>query len=101
MTRREALALGVLAMRTGRGQNVGMGSRGVRPVARGKPSGLPFHAHFVNVASSAGLRAPVIYVDAATNDYILESMGCGVAFLDYDNDGWQNLVLLTGRRWRN
>jgi hypothetical protein len=25
-------------------------------------------------------------------------MGCGAAFLDYDNDGWQDIVLLTGRR---
>jgi hypothetical protein len=101
MTRREALALGALAMRTGRAQNVGMGSRNVRPVPRGKPSGLPFHAHFVNVAQSAGLRAPVIYGEAGADDYILDSMGCGVAFLDYDNDGWQDIVLLTGRRWQN
>ena len=25
-------------------------------------------------------------------------MGCGAAFIDYDNDGWIDLVLLTGRR---
>jgi hypothetical protein len=78
-----------------------MGSRGVRPAPRGKFSGLPFHAHFVNVARSAGLSEPVVYGDIQTNDYILESMGCGVAFMDYDNDGWQDIVLLTGRRWRN
>ncbi|HLK68739.1 MAG TPA: CRTAC1 family protein [Bryobacteraceae bacterium] len=101
MTRRELLAMGALAARLGLAQNAGMGSRGVRPTPRGKPSGLPFHAHFVNVAHSAGLRAPIIYGDVATNDYILESMGCGVAFVDYDNDGWQDIVLLTGRRWKN
>ena len=101
MTRRELLALGALALPAGRGQNLGMGSRNVRPVPRGKPSGLPFDAHFVDVASPAGLHAPVIYGDLSTNDYILESMGCGVAFVDYDNDGWQDIVLLTGRRWRN
>lgn len=103
MTRREALSLGgAFALgAAGRAQNIGMGARGVRPVARGKPSGLPFHAHFVNVAESAGLRSPVIYGGVATNDYILESMGCGVAFLDYDNDGWQDIILLTGRRWQN
>jgi len=99
MTRREALALAALALPTGRAQNVGMGSRGVRPAPRGKPSGLPFHAHFVNVAKSAGLRAPIVYGGVKSNDYILESMGCGVAFLDYDNDGWQDILLLTGRRW--
>jgi enediyne biosynthesis protein E4 len=101
MTRRQALALGAWAIGGGRAQNAGMGSRNVRPTPRGKPSGLPFHAHFVNVAQAAGLRAPVIYGDVSTNDYILDSMGCGVAFLDYDNDGWQDIVLLTGRRWQN
>jgi hypothetical protein len=43
----------------------------------------------------------VIYGDAGHNDYILDSMGCGVAFLDYDNDGWQDIVVLTGRRWQS
>ena len=66
--------------------------------ARGKPSGLPFHAQFANVAAAAGLRAPVIYGDEGKADYILESMGCGAAFLDYDNDGWLDIVMLTGRR---
>lgn len=101
MTRREALALGALAVGAGRAQNAGMGSRLVRPAPRGKPSGLPFDAHFVNVARAAGLRAPVIYGGAGSNDYILDSMGCGAAFVDYDNDGWQDIVLLTGRRWQN
>ena len=104
MTRREALALPLVALagnsRTARAQNLGMGSRGVKAAPRGKPSGLPFHARFVNVAAAAGLHAPVIYGDVAFNDYILDSMGCGVAFLDYDNDGWLDIVLLTGRRWK-
>src|SRR5512140_3595133 len=104
MTRRQALALPLAAIAAGapevRAQNRGMASRGVTPTLRGKPSGLPFHAHFVNVARAAGLRSPVIYGDAATHDYILDSMGCGVAFLDYDNDGWQDVVVLTGRRWQ-
>ena len=95
------LALGALAVGRGHAQNVGMGSRHVAAAARGKSSGLPFGASFVNVAAAAGLRAPVIYGDLTTNDYILESMGCGVAFVDYDNDGWQDIVVLTGRRWQN
>jgi enediyne biosynthesis protein E4 len=103
MTRRQALALPLAALvaegQAG-AQNGGMASRGVSPALRDKPSGLPFHAHFVNVAHAAGLRAPVIYGDIAYHDYILDSMGCGVAFLDYDNDGWQDIVVLTGRRWQ-
>jgi hypothetical protein len=73
-----------------------MASRGVKPQPRGKPSGLPFHARFTDVAASAGLRAPVIYGPSDRMDYILESMGCGVAFLDYDNDGWLDIFLLSG-----
>src|SRR5260370_42474003 len=103
MTRRQALALPFQALvltggRASAQKLGGMVSRGVTSVRRGKPSGLPFHAHFTNVAQKAGLRAPVIYGDVAHNDYILDSMGCGVAFVDYDNDGWQDIVVLTGRR---
>jgi hypothetical protein len=98
MTRRTALALTIASARAAGQKLGGMVSRGVTAVPRGKPSGLPFHAQFVNIAQQAGLRAPVIYGDLAHNDYILDSMGCGAAFLDYDNDGWLDIVLLTGRR---
>src|SRR3569833_87485 len=76
----------------------GMASRGVRPQPRGKPSGLPFHARFTDVAAHAGLRDPVIYGPQDRMDFILESMGCGVAFIDFDNDGWLDIFLLSGTR---
>ncbi len=79
-------------------QATGMASRGIKPQPRGKPSGLPFHAHFTDIASSAGLREPIVYGPTDRMDYILESMGCGVAFLDYDNDGWLDIFLLSGTR---
>ena len=28
-----------------------------------------------------------------------ETMGAGCAFLDYDNDGWQDILLINGQRW--
>ncbi len=31
-------------------------------------------------------------------DYIIESMGCGIAFLDYDNDGWLDIFVLSATR---
>ena len=100
LNRREFLAVLAAASAGGiaRAQEAGMASRGVKPQPRGKPSGLPFHAHFTDVAARAGLRAPIIYGPPDRMDYILESMGCGVAFLDYDNDGWLDIFLLSGTR---
>jgi hypothetical protein len=76
----------------------GSASRGVRPAPRGKPSGLPFHAKFTDVAEQAGLRLPVIYGEVGRDEYILETIGCGAAFFDYDNDGWIDIFLLSGAR---
>jgi hypothetical protein len=50
-------------------------SRGVRPVPRGKPSGLPYYGKFVNVAQQAGLRQTIHYGRAERKEYILESVG--------------------------
>lgn len=81
-----------------RARGQGVSTRAVAPSPRGKPSGLPFHARFTDVAAEAGLRAPVIYGGADYKKYILETVGCGCAFLDYDNDGWLDIFLLCGTR---
>ncbi len=79
----------------------GMATRTVKAMPRGKPSGLPFNARFTDVAAAAGLGAPTIYGGIDRKDYILETMGCGCAFLDYDNDGWVDILVLCGRRMEN
>jgi hypothetical protein len=76
----------------------GVSTRGVKPQPRGKPSGLPFNAHFVDVAAQAGLHAPLIYGAPNHKTYILETVGCGCALFDYDNDGWLDIFLLSGSR---
>ncbi|HXW56979.1 MAG TPA: CRTAC1 family protein [Candidatus Cybelea sp.] len=76
----------------------GVASRNVQAQRKLPPSGRPFHAQFVDVAHSAGLVAPVIYGPPDHNDYILETTGCGCAFVDYDNDGWMDIFLLSGTR---
>jgi hypothetical protein len=60
---------------------------------------LPFNASFTDIAARAGLTAPTICGEVESNAYILETLGCGAAFLDYDNDGWLDILLLTGSRW--
>ena len=79
----------------------GMATRNVRAQPRGKPSGLPFHSRLVDVGGPAGLTYPVIYGPVDHKDYIIESMGCGCAFIDYDNDGWVDLFVLNGTRFDN
>jgi hypothetical protein len=76
----------------------GVSSRAVKPTLRGKPSGLPFDCQFKDVAAQAGLTSPVIYGGVDHKDYILEVVGCGVAFFDFDNDGWLDILLLGGTR---
>ena len=69
-----------------------------QPQPRGKPSGRPFNARFTDVAKQAGLTHPVIYGGVDSKSYIVEVVGCGVAFLDYDNDGWLDVFVLNGTR---
>ena len=55
-------------------------------------------ATFVDVARTAGLNDQTIYGGEHKNKYLLETTGCGVAFYDYDNDGWLDIFLVNG--WR-
>jgi hypothetical protein len=53
------------------------------------------HAGFRDVAQSAGVK----FQNSASHTsqkYLLESMGGGVAMLDYDNDGWLDLFFVNG-----
>jgi enediyne biosynthesis protein E4 len=53
---------------------------------------------FVDVAQSAGITHKTIYGGEAKNTYLLETTGCGVAFFDYDNDGWPDIFFVNGSR---
>ena len=90
-----SLALGVPILRAN-GQ--GEASRNVKAQSKLPPSGRPFYAHFVDVARQAGLISPTICGEPDHADYILEVIGCGCAFLDYDNDGWMDIFILSGSR---
>lgn len=89
------LSLGAAAQQT-LGQ--GVASRNVKPQPSPSLSGRPFAAHFKDIAEAAGLTVPTIYGGIENKKYILEANGCGCAFIDYDNDGWMDIFLLSGTR---
>lgn len=51
---------------------------------------------FTEVTKAAGLASFRFVSGTAAKDYIIEASGSGCAFLDYDNDGWQDIYLLNG-----
>ena len=58
---------------------------------------LPPFSQFTDVAAQAGLTQPIVYGTPGEVMYIIESMGGGCAFFDYDNDGWMDIFVLGGR----
>jgi enediyne biosynthesis protein E4 len=54
--------------------------------------------NFVNVAKESGLKATTVFGGEHKNKYLLETTGCGVAFYDYDSDGWLDIFLVNGTR---
>ena len=53
---------------------------------------------FTDITSSAGIN--FTHVSGAYGERLLpETMGGGVAFLDFDNDGHQDLVLVNSNHW--
>src|SRR5438045_7849331 len=53
---------------------------------------------FVDVTKSAGLTF-THYNGAFGKKYLPEALGPGVAFIDYDGDGWQDLFFTNGTDW--
>jgi len=53
---------------------------------------------FIDVAKESGLNVKTIFGGEHKNKYLLETTGCGVAFYDYDNDGWLDIFLVNGSR---
>jgi enediyne biosynthesis protein E4 len=58
-----------------------------------------FRANFHDVAASAGLKAQNVYGGLTNKDFILETTGNGVAILDYDGDGRNDVFLVNGTRF--
>ena len=64
----------------------------------GSPQASDVGVSFINVAKDSGLNVKTIFGGEHKNKYLLETTGCGVAFYDYDNDGWLDIFLVNGTR---
>jgi enediyne biosynthesis protein E4 len=82
----------------GRPQDVAQKPAPSDSTAKSKNDGDGFPVTFIDVAASAGLTEPIIYGGLEQKKYIIETNGNGVAFLDYDNDGWVDILLPNGSR---
>jgi len=58
----------------------------------------PGSVKFVDVAREAGLTAPNVWGGLEHKRLIVEAKGSGLAFFDYDNDGWLDVYLTNGSR---
>ncbi len=63
------------------------------PSAQQAPS-----VHLVDVTKQAGITF-THNNGAFGKKYLPETLGSGAAFLDYDNDGWQDVLLVNGTNW--
>ena len=61
-------------------------------------TGSDWRVRLVDVAEQAGLTHPSIYGGLDRKRFIIETNGAGVAWIDYDNDGWVDALVLSGTR---
>ena len=54
---------------------------------------------FIDVAKEAGLNTMNVWGGIDRKRYIIEAKGSGLAFFDYDNDGWLDIYLTNGTRF--
>ena len=52
---------------------------------------------FTDIALNAGLTKKMFYGTPEGVTYIIEEMGGGCAFFDFDNDGWMDIFIVGGR----
>ena len=67
---------------------------GGRPQNKAPTPGVRFE----DITATAGIRF-THNNGAFGKKWLPETMGSGVAFLDYDNDGWQDVLLVNGADW--
>jgi hypothetical protein len=69
------------------------------PSAQNQPSARPSGPiTFTDITTQAGIHFKH-NSGAFGKKYLPETMGSGVCFLDYDNDGWQDILLINSMDW--
>ena len=72
-----------------------LGSSRVQAAVASTPSSP---VQFIDVADKAGLHIPNVWGGVDSKRIIIETKGSGIAFFDYDNDGWLDIYLTNGSR---
>src|SRR5579872_3155431 len=64
----------------------------------GRASRVPQRSkiRFEDIARRAGLGNSTLHCGGPQKKYLVEALCGGVAFLDYDNDGWEDILLVGG-----
>jgi hypothetical protein len=96
---RHAFACGVLSCAFALAQ--GIATRNVKPEARGKASGRPWPSRLTNIAKQAGLTHTTVYGAESQVQYLAETSSGGIALIDYDNDGWLDIFVVSGTRFED
>jgi hypothetical protein len=79
-------------------QNAKVGANAEKAQAIASSSSAQARVQFVDVTAKSGIRF-VHNNGAFGKKFLPETIGPGVAFIDYDNDGWPDLFLVNGMDW--
>lgn len=77
-------------------QGVAVPNRPNRPQPKIKLNVPLPKVQFQDIAKKAGLTVPHISGPERDKQYIIETIGSGVALFDYDNDGWLDIFIVNG-----
>jgi hypothetical protein len=79
-------------------QGLASGGHAVLAAALLASTGDGWSVRLSDVAAEAGLTHPSVYGGLERKRFIIETNGAGVAWIDFDDDGWTDALVLSGTR---